>query len=320
MNGQVSRGTREPGRAGGASALVGGAGHRGWGDRGRLLVGSAKWLVGFCCIGILALTGCKPGEYNFNTTTDVRARQYTPEEEARAWVIQAQADKLFKENDIAYQIGSAEAQVKAATSVLRVQAENHAIISKADAEARTVTTNANAAAIGTMALHISWAVVVLGLGLGVALIIPILVLAGVFYIGIELWTRKQQAVLRERTMTVTAYINNVRVTYFIFVTPNPDGRDEWHIVDTLGDTQRGLAETHGVSAMRTNLLEAAMMNRYQEPLKQPGVLVTLFRSLFNRPKIIQPARQAQPAPEPRPAHFAVTLNGDGDESANSATL
>lgn len=237
----------------------------------------------------LLLTSCKPG--NYNTGLDIRVRSASPEEQASAALIEADVDRKFKENQVAFDRAMATLELEKESLPKIVEANNTALImateadsrarvSMADADARAKVAQADAAARSAMATGLSASVAVAALGLGVAISVPMLVLAGAVYGGILLVTAARQINARARAVVVTAYFNSTRVDYLVM--QDEDGH--WHIQNTMDDERSLMSQSKAVSHTRPHLLQAAQIQFQHEQAEseRDGLVPRIWSALFGK--------------------------------------
>jgi len=253
-------------------------------------------------VAVLTASGCKPGDYNY--TTDVRLREHTPEEAAAADAIRAEADKTWKANQIEFDKAQAQLETYRQTAPSIVLAKSQAEIDtihadntgkletiRADAASKVAAANAQAQTITALGLSLS--VVLAGFGLGVLISIPILVVAGTLYLGALLAVAIGQIKMKSRVVTVTAYINQVRVDYFFM----QDEAGRWHVQNPMDDERSLMANPKAISHMRPHLLQAAQVQwqRQQQEMEKDGLVVRVWGMLFGRRRKRAPAQEIIPA-------------------------
>jgi hypothetical protein len=257
-----------------------------------------------CILAALTMTGCKPG--NYNVGLDLKARGSSPEEQAAAALVEADVDRKFKENQIAFDKASAQLELEKQTLPQIVAANNSAILmtTKADADARVA--QANAAAQSARATGLSASVALLAIGLGFAISIPMLVIAAAVYMGILLVTAARQINARSRLAIVPAYINNVRIDYIIM----QDEGGRWHVQNALEDERSPMRESKAISHLRPHLLQAAQVQwqNQQVEREQEGVVVKAWQMLFGRKR--KPSVQIVPQP-PSATQRTIDVEVDG---------
>jgi hypothetical protein len=222
----------------------------------------------------LAITACKPGDYAVLVNHD------TPEQVARAEVLSAQAEQIRTQTEINRQRALIETEVIATTAKL-----NQTLSAEATrAEIQTRIEQSKAQTQVTTAIGVSLSSVVYGLGAGLIIAEVVAAICITLYIFIELLIRLKQVPAKSRAITVTGYINNIRMDMIIF----QDNDNAWHIIDPLEGSRGALSQSRGAQAMRMHLLSEfqhaalpAPRYREQQP-QQEGILFRVWHFLFKR--------------------------------------
>ncbi len=244
---------------------------------------------------------------------DLKARSASPEEQASAALIEADVDRKFKENQVAFDKAMATLELEKQTLPKIVEANNTALImateadsrarvSMADADARAKVAQADAAARSAMATGLSASVAVATVGIGFAISVPMLVLAGTIYMGILLVTATRQISARSRVVIVTGYFNKTRVDYLVM--QDEDGH--WHVQNTMDDERSPMRQSKAISHLRPHLLQAAQIQFQHEQAESEceGLVTRIWSALFGNKRKV-----AQVAATPIPARRTIEVDG-----------
>jgi hypothetical protein len=262
-----------------------------------VLLRRVLWLV--AAVAATILTGCKPGVY------DVRMRQDTPEENAAAEKVYAAADKLFKDNQLAYERGAAENQVYASTVPQIVAAKNAALLDETRAQSLAVVAAANANAEARISTGRAAERVITALGVTLSAVIGGTALYLMTLMSIYAWSAMRRAQIAQ-VWTVTALIGQTRVTYLLLA----DGQGNVSIQNALTDGRSQISKPQRANGeLARLLLEPAHTTAAALQPAREGVLTSAWHWMFGQRAPRAPAaRQVQAEIMPPTAKSKVEVN------------